>query len=72
MAQYILARYFNFITLIEKLRALKALDLHDFDVWAQESQFAESLALAEGESLMYRIPADQINITLVPPNPNGF
>lgn len=72
MEQYLLARYFNFVTLIEKLRALKALDLHDFDVWAQESQFAESLALAEGESLMYRIPADQVRITLVQPMPNGF
>ncbi|MFW7340373.1 hypothetical protein V0R37_02375 [Pollutimonas sp. H1-120] len=65
MEQYLFARYFNFVTLVEKLRALKALDLHDFDVWAQESQFAESLALAEGESLMYRIPADQVSITLV-------
>lgn len=72
MEQYLLARYFNFVTLVEKLRALKALDLHDFDVWAQESQFAESLALAEGESLMYRTPADQVSVTLAQSIPNGF
>ncbi|WP_173025287.1 hypothetical protein [Acidovorax sp. SRB_14] len=72
MEQYLLARYFNFVSLTEKLRTLKALSLHDFDLWAQESQFAESLALAEGEILMYRIPADQISISLAHPIPDGF
>lgn len=72
MEQYLSARYFNFVSLVEKLRALKALSLHDFDLWAQESQFAESLALAEGENLMYRIPADQVSISLAHPIPDGF
>ncbi|MBK1712170.1 hypothetical protein CKO43_05180 [Rubrivivax gelatinosus] len=72
MEQYLLARYFNFVALVEKLRALKSLSLRDFDAWAQESQFAESLALAEGEKLMFHIPSDRASISLIHSIPDGF
>lgn len=72
MKKYLLARYFNFVSLVEKLSALKALSLDDFNLWSQESQFAELLALADGKSLMYRIPADEISISLAHPIPDGF
>jgi hypothetical protein len=71
MAQYIRARHFNLVTLVEKLRALKTLDMYDFDQWAQESQFADLLGLSEGEKLMYHIPADQVKIALAYPIPDG-